>query len=420
MSQDSYQMNLSTPSWRDRLQVVSCRGFTLKLLLGFCMVSIVPPTQAQIESMKSSTVMIQCVTPWAPVPDRPGAYGRSVFAGSGFAVGDGRHVATNHHVISKGACSILLEDGRKISVSRIVGDNPTKDLAVIELSKDSGKTPITFASKYFAIKQGEDVVIVGFPGGTSDEERTVPQSEVRKGTIGGFTQSNGTDRYELSSPLNHGNSGGPVFNNCGEVVGIAVSKGIPSDENPNLEAVSFAIQANELFPELQRAHVQYKTAFIPCLGDVIPRYAVYVAILLGLVAIFASTRRGREGIRKTIDTIRRSSKPEPLLRGISGHFAGMQIKLDGNPVIIGRDPHVCQLVFPSGTKGVSRAHCKIHFNVRSDGGGSWSLEDCGSTEGTFLDSGERLKPGQPRSLHAHDRFYLSDRDTMFEVKLRES
>ena len=417
MSDDPCKLNSDVAARRVRLQVLSrC----LALLLGVCALSIVPQAKAQIEKMQASTVMIQCETPPVPVPDRPGMYKHTVFIGSGFAVGDSRHVATNHHVIGEGECSIVLENGRKIGVSRIVRDSPTKDLAVVELSKDSGKTPVTFASTYFAVKQGQDVVIVGFPGGTSNEERAVPQSEVRKGTIGGFTQSKGTDRYELSSPLNHGNSGGPVFNNCGEVVGIAVSKGIASEKTPDLEAVSFAIQASELLPELDEAGISYKTALLPCFGDAVTRYSVYVAILLGLVAIFASTRRGRDGIRNTIGTMRRSRKPEPLLRGVSGHFAGMQIKLDGNPVTIGRDPKVCQLVFPPDTKGVSRTHCKIQFNVRSDGGGSWSLEDCGSTGGTFLDSGERLKPGQPRSIHAHDRFYLSDRDTTFEVKFKEN
>jgi hypothetical protein len=407
MSDDPCKLNSDAAARRVRLQVLTSR--CLALLLGVCALVIVPQAKAQIEKMKASTILIRCIVPIAGDPQHV-----IVATGTAFAVGDGRHVVTNHHVVAEGTCSAVLEDGRQIRV-KIKRDIPAKDLAVLELAKDSGRIPVTFASLRFQIKQGQPVTIIGFPMGRSEDTMDT-HPEVRLGAIGSYTQLSGTtDAYELANTINHGNSGGPVFNSCGEVVGIVKAKGAEG-----VESIGFAIQASELLPELDEAGISYKTALLPCFGDAVTRYSVYVAILLGLVAIFASTRRGRDGIRNTIGTIRRSRKPEPLLRGVSGHFAGMQIKLDGNPVTIGRDPKVCQLVFPPDTKGVSRTHCKIQFNVRSDGGGSWSLEDCGSTGGTFLDSGERLNPGQPRSLHAHDRFYLSDRDTTFEVKFKEN
>jgi hypothetical protein len=44
------------------------------------------------------------------------------------------------------------------------------------------------------------------------------------------------------------------------------------------------------------------------------------------------------------------------------------------------------------------------------------LEDCNSLNGTFLESGERLRGGEPRLLRAGNRFYLGSRDNMFEVE----
>ena len=47
------------------------------------------------------------------------------------------------------------------------------------------------------------------------------------------------------------------------------------------------------------------------------------------------------------------------------------------------------------------------------------IEDLGSTNGTFLDTGERLPPGQPRDLRSGERFYVGDLRNQFEVRMEE-
>src|ERR1700674_3843435 len=184
--------------------------------------------------MKASTVYIKC---FIPNPERPG-YGKNA-SGTGFAVGDSRHVVTNHHVIAEGECEIVLKDGREISVKVLPSASAEKkDLAILELEKDSGLNPVTFASPRFAANQGQDLWAVGFPLGTP-----ASSPEVRRETLGNMTQIGGTDVYELSSVLNHGNSGGPIFNACGEVIGIAALKVTADKEKaPDAEAIAFAIQ----------------------------------------------------------------------------------------------------------------------------------------------------------------------------------
>src|SRR5215471_9116586 len=118
MSSEFQASNSATPA--GRAPRLPRRGFAL--MLAVCTLEIVPQLRAQIETMKSSTVMIRCVMPdGVPVPGNPDLLMYKVNRGSGFAVGDSRHVATNHHVVSTGDCSVVLADGRKIN-GRVVAD----------------------------------------------------------------------------------------------------------------------------------------------------------------------------------------------------------------------------------------------------------------------------------------------------------
>lgn len=70
----------------------------------------------------------------------------------------------------------------------------------------------------------------------------------------------------------------------------------------------------------------------------------------------------------------------------------------GEAIYVGRDPKLCQLVFPDGTPGVSNVHCMLHTD-----GKSIEIRDLGSSYGTFLSDKTRLKP--------NETFYLTDENT---------
>jgi hypothetical protein len=107
---------------------------------------------------------------------------------------------------------------------------------------------------------------------------------------------------------------------------------------------------------------------------------------------------------------------KPVLRGVSGQYAGSSINLESGASTLGRDPHGANLVFSSEADSISKRHC----TVRWDGArGVFVIEDLGSTNGTFLDTGERLPPGQPRDLRSGERFYVGDLRNQFEVRMEE-
>ena len=104
--------------------------------------------------------------------------------------------------------------------------------------------------------------------------------------------------------------------------------------------------------------------------------------------------------------------PSTLLRGMSGMHTAAEFPISFEPITMGRDPRQSQIVFPDDTV-VSKRHC----TVRLDGQGSGLIvEDCGSTNGTFLDSGERLRSGEPRRVPPGACFYLGDRSHLFQVE----
>lgn len=96
----------------------------------------------------------------------------------------------------------------------------------------------------------------------------------------------------------------------------------------------------------------------------------------------------------------------------SGPLAGSVVELTTDPLIIGRDPKEANLII-SDYPGISRRHCQVQIDrdLRNI-----LLEDCGSTNGTFLENGIRLAMGRAYSLKQGDRFYLITPDILFEVR----
>lgn len=104
---------------------------------------------------------------------------------------------------------------------------------------------------------------------------------------------------------------------------------------------------------------------------------------------------------------------EPRLCGIEGEHAGASYKLQDRRLLIGRDAGLCGVVFPYEAGEVSRRHCTVRYVPEEK---IFLLEDHGSSNGTFLESGVRLEPGKQYELRDGDRFSLSGASHSFEVR----
>lgn len=101
------------------------------------------------------------------------------------------------------------------------------------------------------------------------------------------------------------------------------------------------------------------------------------------------------------------------LLGRSGAHANERFLLEGE-LIIGRDPQMCQLVYPGSEKNISGVHCKIQ-----EIDGNICLIDLNSTNGTYFQDGTRLEPNMPRTMVNGQGFYLGSRENFFDMLIEE-
>jgi serine protease Do len=161
---------------------------------------------------------------------------RSEGQGSGFVIdGQGHIVTNNHEVESADKITVTLQDGRMLDAT-LVGTDAKTDLALIKVN--STNLPNVEFGDSDKARVGEWVVAIGNPfglGGTA----TAGIISARGRDI----QSGPYDDYlQLDAPINFGNSGGPVFDASGRVIGVSTAIFSPNGGNVG---IAFAIPANQ-------------------------------------------------------------------------------------------------------------------------------------------------------------------------------
>jgi S1-C subfamily serine protease len=160
--------------------------------------------------------------------------------GSGFVYDTKGDIITNAHVVD-GASSVHVSfsDGSTYGAKVVGGDNST-DLAVVRVDAPSSKLhPLTLADSG-AVKVGDGVVAIGSPFGLEGTATAGIVSALHRQ----ITSPNGFpigDAIQTDAPINHGNSGGPLLDLRGDVIGVTSQ--IESDSGDNA-GVGFAIPSN--------------------------------------------------------------------------------------------------------------------------------------------------------------------------------
>ncbi len=135
--------------------------------------------------------------------------------GSGFIIDEKGIVITNNHVIQGAEDVFVRVNGEKNIKAKVIGADPGMDLAVLQIESDQKFTPVKFGDSDTA-RIGDWVIAIGNPFGLG--------GTVTAGIISARNRSIGLSRYEdyiqTDASINQGNSGGPLFNMDGDVVGI--------------------------------------------------------------------------------------------------------------------------------------------------------------------------------------------------------
>ena len=135
--------------------------------------------------------------------------------GSGFIIDKKGIVVTNNHVIQDAEDIVVTVNGEKEYKAKIVGKDPLSDLAVLQIESKDQFTPVKFGDSDKA-RIGDWVIAIGNPFGLG--------GTVTAGIISARNRSIGLSRYEdyiqTDASINSGNSGGPLFDMDGNVIGI--------------------------------------------------------------------------------------------------------------------------------------------------------------------------------------------------------
>jgi putative serine protease PepD len=160
--------------------------------------------------------------------------------GSGFVVDNRGDIATNAHVVDDGgSIQVQFSNGRK-AAARLVGEDRSSDIAVIRVSvATSDVHPLTFADSS-KVQVGDGVVAIGSPFGLSGTVTTGIVSALDR-SITAPNHYTITGAIQTDAPINRGNSGGPLLDSHGDVVGV--NSQIDSQSGDS-SGVGFAVSSN--------------------------------------------------------------------------------------------------------------------------------------------------------------------------------
>jgi S1-C subfamily serine protease len=172
------------------------------------------------DPLANRVLAIACATPNAGGPQGGKPSGSS--SGSGIVVDDSGDILTNNHVVDHCRSITVKTSDSKPLVARIVGADAKNDLALVKLAYDAPLgEPAHFRSQAQPARLGESVAVIGFPlTGMLSTEPKVTFGQIN--SVAGARDD--STLLQISAPVQPGNSGGPVLDGEGEVIGVVVSQ----------------------------------------------------------------------------------------------------------------------------------------------------------------------------------------------------
>lgn len=382
-------------------------------------------------------------------------------AGTGFVLNERGFVATNFHVVreSNGKILVIAKDSLKEPLeARLAFKDEERDLAVLEVPGLRRK-PLPLSS--VEPKLGASVFALGYPD-IGDRLRAAQSATLTTGSVGRvftapwFRGGPDTRIVQHEAAVNPGNSGGPLFNGCGEVVGVntqASLSHVQRDRKGDIAVMAgagvyFASHSSELIKILRANNVAFTEISTACVvaattagfGDAMNGlfvWAIVLTILAG-TAIVLALRRPRQrllqavevasqrlrGVRSERHSARRerdrpaAARPdEPsyggsalrnwLLVGESEDGRSFEVQLSEAQLTrhkygltLGRNDQLCEIALNHGN--LSRRHARFFLLD-----GALAMEDLNSANGSMVD-GKVLKPFQPERLEDGSAIVLAD------------
>ena len=383
--------------------------------------------------------------------------------------GDVQYFITNGHVVAEykqpGYTTVVrLENRENVEAEVIFFEfDANMDMAILKIKEPVNVRKAVVIRDSDTVKTGEKCTAIGYPDKSSDIDPNMPYDMASQTVTGGVISK--TDvvpnsvayhTFQHDAFISHGNSGGPLFDENGYLIGMNTLI------HKNSENVNFAIHSHSIMEILDQQGIPYlttedasdidsliagdKKAFeekqqgiIDALQEEIDEAQNDVESAESEVADYRDRQSKRQD---EVDTFRLmmiifaaaaalclvgllivlffkggSGEVDDGLKSylvcVQGVFAGLQYEVTSQTMTIGRDQRSCTIVFPDETPGISSNHCSIYYDARTK---NFVLTDNGSTYGTYLSDGRKLTKGVPETLVPGATFALADKANVFMVE----
>lgn len=404
----------------------------LCMMAVFCLLaaSILPVHAATPTEAKNSVVCIG-------ISD---SNGQLIGWGSGFAIGKPgkpiQYIVTNCHVAEPTdeegnliPCVLTVyfsAAANRSMKAEVYWRDAQKDLAVLKLPEETTEREAMVLCPMNKVNMDDEFAALGYPA-TSMAADFVKFDKtdisITKGGISKQVRVNGSDCYLLDIKISQGNSGGPLVNSKGEVVGVNTF--MLNDE------ARYAVAIDELIRSISPQEIPYTLSGesfsknVLIIGGIA---AAVVILIIILIVVLGKKKRPAAAAASPVPAAPVQAVPvQPanvggtggqmqqtarfqLVSGLASPLSGRLFQVD-KELVIGRNGASCDIAFPVDTRGVSARHCKI---TPTENG--IILSDLNSSYGTFLVNGTKVEPGQNRILRSGDSFYLGGEDNRFEVR----
>jgi serine protease Do len=209
----------------------------LTLLCLCCCAAVAHAEPEAAPAEKTAQQLADELKPSVVVITMQGRDGQQQGLGTGFVISADGLIATNLHVIGEARpIRVQTADGKELPVSAVHASDRALDLAIVKVEADNlSALPLADSS---AAKAGQSVVAIGNPHGL--------KHSIVHGVISGTREIDSRKMLQLAIPVEPGNSGGPVVDMAGRVVGIMTLKAQLT------ENLGFAIESNALKPLLEK------------------------------------------------------------------------------------------------------------------------------------------------------------------------
>ena len=390
-----------------------------KIVIAFLMFSLILSAKNIITEASKSVVRI--------VIDK-GKDG--LYMGTAFAINEQGYYITNFHVIAEALKGQYKAVAVKSMVPKkelfdvdIVWYSQNKDLAVLKI--DDLNFPSLTLSDDSLIEGAVKVNAIGFPGSADRgvyNSKHFTDPKISGGEIATtpfktkLTNQATEETYLLQhdAAINGGNSGGPLVNQCGQVVGVNVQKSLG-----DIQGIYYAIAINEVKEILKERGITYTETLDVCtVGQEMKTFLFISGVVLVLLLLWMGFKINRNA---------KNSKPSDsfMMKKVSEYMKLKQSKKETKKILMAKNPNLPTIRIDENQKltlgrdkgntiqiensFISAKHLKIRLI-----NGEVQVEDVGSTNGSYI-NGKKLEANRTYSLNPNEILVLGSEEVIYTI-----